>query len=89
LTPLSRETAIRAVSAKKDNIMKLFGTVKLFDEIKGFGTIRPEAGGDELRFEKSAVQWGDATTPKTERRLSYELGKNGSGDACAVNLLPA
>jgi cold shock CspA family protein len=69
--------------------MKLFGTVKLFDEIKGYGTIKPEAAGDELRFEKSAVQWGDATTLKTERRLSYEIGKNGSGDDCAINLQPA
>jgi CspA family cold shock protein len=75
-----------AVSAKKDNIMKLFGTVKTFDETKGYGTIKPEAGGDELRFEKSAVQWGNETTPKTERRLSYEVGKNGSGDTCAINL---
>jgi CspA family cold shock protein len=78
-----------AVSAKKDHTMKLFGTVKLFDDVKGYGTIRPEAGGDELRFEKSAVQWGNATTPKTERRLSYEVGKNGSGDACAINLRSA
>jgi len=77
------------VSARKELGMKLFGTVKLFDEIKGYGTIRPEAGGDELRFERSAVQWGDATTPKSERRLSYELGKNDSGDACAVNLRSA
>ena len=66
--------------------MRLFGTVKLFDAAKGYGTIKPDAGGDELRFEKSAVQWGDATTAKTERRLSYEVGKNGSGDACAINL---
>ena len=66
--------------------MTLFGTVKSFDETRGFGTIKPEAGGKDLRFEKSAVQWGDATTPKTERRLSYEVGKNGSGDACAINL---
>ena len=75
-----------AVSAEKDNTMKLFGTVKTFDKSKGYGTIKPEAGGDELRFEKSAVQWGSATTPKAERRLSYEVGKNGSGDACAINL---
>lgn len=66
--------------------MTLFGTVKSFDETRGFGTIKPEAGGADLRFEKSAVQWGDATTPKTERRLSYEVDKNGSGDACAINL---
>ena len=75
-----------AVSAKKDNIMKLFGTVKSFDESKGYGIIKPEAGGDDLRFEQSAVQWGNAATPRNERRLSYEVGKNGSGDACAINL---
>ena len=69
--------------------MKLFGTVKLFDDVKGYGKIKLEAGGDELRFEKSAVRWGDATTPKVERRLSNEVGKNGSGDACAINLQPA
>jgi len=69
--------------------MTLFGTVKSFDETRGFGTIKPEAGGADLRFEKSAVQWGDATTPKTERRLSYEVSKNGSGDACAINLQSA
>jgi CspA family cold shock protein len=75
-----------AVSAKKENTMKLFGIVKSFDESRGYGSIKPEAGGNELRFEKSAVQWGDATTPKIDRRLSYEVGKNGSGDACAINL---
>jgi cold shock protein len=77
---------MKAVSAKKDNTMKNYGTVKSFDEAKGFGIIKPEAGGEELRFEKGAVQWGNATTPKAERRLSYEVGKNGSGDACAINL---
>ena len=46
--------------------MKLFGTVKSFDETKGYGSIKPDAGGGELRFEKSAVQWGSATTPKTD-----------------------
>jgi CspA family cold shock protein len=69
--------------------MKLFGTVKLFDDIKGYGTIKPEAGGNELRFEKSTVRWGDATTPKVERRLSYEEAKNGLGVTCAINLQPA
>ena len=69
--------------------MKLFGTVKSFDEAKGYGSIKPETGGDELRFEKSAVQWGNATTPKTDRRLSYEVGKNDNGEARAINLQSA
>jgi len=29
--------------------MKYFGTVKSFDEAKGFGSIKAEAGGEELR----------------------------------------
>ena len=66
--------------------MKLFGTVKSFDETKGYGIIKPEAGGDELRFEKSAMHWGTATSPKADGRVSYEVGKNGSGDVCAINL---
>ena len=67
----------------------LFGTIKNYDETKGVGSIKPENGHVELPFEKSAVNWGDATTPKTDRRLSYELGKNGDGAECAVNLRAA
>ena len=66
--------------------MTLLGTVKLFDEARGYGLLQPDGGGEELRFEKAAVQWGSATTPRTERRLSYELGSNEAGDLCAVNL---
>ena len=67
----------------------LFGTIKRFDETKGFGTIRPETCHADLQFEQSAVSWGDATTPKQDRRLSYEIGKNKDGVECAVNLQPA
>jgi cold shock CspA family protein len=67
----------------------LFGTIKNFDEIKGVGSIKPENGHTDLPFEKSAVNWGDAKTPKTDRRLSYEIGKNPDGTDCAVNLRAA
>ena len=67
----------------------LFGTIKNFDETKGVGTIRPENGHNDLPFEKSAVSWGDATTPKPDRRLSYEVGKNKDAVECAINLQPA
>ena len=66
--------------------MKLFGTVKSFDTAKGFGSIQPEAGGDALRFENSAIKWDRSDSPKTDQRLSYELGTNADGKACAVNL---
>ena len=37
--------------------MKHFGTVKSFDSVKGLGEITPEAGGDLIRFDKSAIAW--------------------------------
>ena len=67
----------------------LFGKIQKFDETSGGGTIKPENGNAELHFEKSAVSWGDATTPKIDRRLSYEVGKNDKGADCAVKLQPA
>lgn len=67
----------------------LFGTIKNYDETKGVGLIRPDNGHADLQFEKSAVSWGEATTPKTDRRLSYEIGRNKDGAECAVNLQPA
>ena len=66
--------------------MKLFGTVQSFDKAQGFGSIQPEAGGDALRFENSAIKWDRTDSPKAEQRLSYELGTNSDGKPCAVNL---
>ncbi len=66
--------------------MKLFGIVQSFDTAKGFGSILPEAGGDALRFENSAIKWGRTDSPKAEQRLSYELGSNSDGKPCAINL---
>ena len=66
--------------------MRLFGTIQSFDTAKGFGSIKPEAGGDALRFENSAIRWGRTDCPKADQRLSYELGTNPDGKPCAVNL---
>lgn len=67
----------------------LYGKILNFDDATGTGTIKPEIGSGDLHFEKSAVNWGDATTPKVDRRLSYEVGKNDKGADCAVKLQPA
>ena len=52
--------------------MKLFGTVKSFDLVQGHGQITPEAGGDTIRFDKSAIAWDKKTNPTIGQRLSYE-----------------
>ena len=65
--------------------MKLFGTVKSFDEAKGLGSIKPDQGGDELGFEKSAISWADKSAPKEGQRLSYDVDSK-DGRKTAVNL---
>jgi len=71
--------------ARKDMSMKHFGTVKSFDENEGRGSIKPETGGDELRFERSALLWESRNAPKAGDRLSYDLA-HANGQPSAVNL---
>lgn len=66
--------------------MKLFGTLKSFDVVQGIGSIKPETGGDDIRFENSAIQWNRAKSPQTDQRLSYELGTSKDGQPRALNL---
>jgi CspA family cold shock protein len=67
--------------------MKYFGTVNSFDIDQGRGSIKPETGGDNLSFEKSAFSWDiKATPPKAGQRLSYEVGTNSDNKPCALNL---
>jgi cold shock CspA family protein len=66
--------------------MKYFGTVKSFDTIKGLGEIKPETGGDMLRFERSAFSWEDKSVPTVGQRLSYDVGTTKERQPCALNL---
>ena len=67
--------------------MKYFGTVKSFDSVKGSGEIKQEAGGDDLRFEKSAISWDKNVAPAEGQRLSYERGTDANRQPCALNLM--
>lgn len=69
--------------------MKLFGTIKSFDSVQGFGEIKPEATGEIVRFDKSAISWGTTPVPSVGQRLSYELGANDQHQARALNLQTA
>jgi len=66
--------------------MKYFGTVKSFDTSKGHGEIKPEAGGNDLPFETSAIQWDKTVAPTVGQRLSYDVGQTNERVPCALNL---
>ena len=65
------------------------GTVKFFDNAKGYGFITNEAGGNDAFVHISAVEAAGMTTLEKEQRLSYELENDTRGKTSAVNLQSA
>jgi CspA family cold shock protein len=62
------------------------GTVKFFDNAKGYGFITNEAGGSDSFVHMTAVQAAGMSTLDKEQRLSYELENDQRGKTSAVNL---
>jgi CspA family cold shock protein len=62
------------------------GTVKFFDNAKGYGFITNEAGGNDAFVHISAVEAAGMSTLEKEQRLSYELENDKRGKTSAVNL---
>jgi CspA family cold shock protein len=62
------------------------GTVKFFDNAKGYGFITNEAGGADAFVHMTAVQAAGMSTLDKEQRLSYDLENDRRGKTSAVNL---
>ena len=56
------------------------GTVKWFNDAKGFGFIEPEGGGADVFAHFSAVQMDGFRTLKQGGRVSYEVVRGPKGD---------
>lgn len=65
------------------------GTVKFFNEQKGYGFIAPEDGGNDAFVHISAVERAGMQTLHKEQRVSYELEEDRRGKTSAVNLQQA
>ena len=64
------------------------GTVKFFNEAKGYGFIAPENGGPDSFVHISAVERAGMRTLEQNQRISYEVEEN-RGKQSAVNLQDA
>lgn len=49
------------------------GTVKWFNDVKGFGFIEPEGGGEDVFAHFSAIQMEGFRTLKQGSRVSFDL----------------
>lgn len=65
------------------------GTVKFFNEQKGYGFIQPENGGQDAFVHITAVERAGMRTLRQDQRISYDLQQDNRGKMSAVNLKPA
>lgn len=65
------------------------GTVKFFNNDKGYGFIAPEDGSSDAFVHISAVERAGMSTLNKEQRISYELETDRRGKTSAVNLQDA
>jgi len=65
------------------------GTVKFFNEGKGYGFIAPDGGGNDAFVHITAVERSGMRTLRENQRVSYDLEEDRRGKMAAVNLQPA
>ena len=65
------------------------GTVKFFNESKGYGFIQPDEGGNDAFVHISAVERSGFRTLRENDRLTYDLEEDRRGKMAATNLRSA
>jgi CspA family cold shock protein len=65
------------------------GTVKFFNEGKGYGFIQPDGGGNDAFVHMTAVERAGMRTLRENQRVSYDLQQDNRGKMSAVNLQAA
>ena len=63
------------------------GTVKWFNDGKGFGFITPENGGKDVFAHFSAIQGAGHKTLRENQKVSFDITAGAKGDQ-AVNIVP-
>ena len=62
------------------------GTVKWFNDQKGFGFIQPDEGGEDTFVHISAVERAGLSSLNEGQKVSFEIEKGRDGRASATNI---
>src|SRR5690606_29933569 len=71
-----------------DDTQKLTGTVKWFNDAKGFGFITPDNGGEDLFAHFSSIQMNGFKTLKEGQKVAFEIAQGPKGKQ-ALNITSA
>ena len=63
------------------------GTVKWFNETKGFGFISPDGGGNDLFVHHSEIKSSGYATLDEGQKVEFVIGEGKKGP-CATNVIP-
>ncbi len=63
------------------------GTVKWFNDQKGYGFITPDDGGEDLFVHHSEIKGAGRTTLREGQKVDFEIGQGKKGP-CATNVVP-
>jgi CspA family cold shock protein len=94
--PWYKESVTFSRSAERDNKTKLFGkfrkmatgTVKWFNDAKGFGFITPDGGGEDLFAHFSEIKAEGFKSLQENQKVSFDV-KMGPKGKQAANIKPA
>lgn len=65
------------------------GTVKFFNDSKGYGFIQPDGSGNDAFVHISAVERAGMRSLSQDQRITYDLEQDQRGKTSAVNLKAA
>lgn len=65
------------------------GTVKWFNDAKGFGFITPDGGGEDLFAHFSAINMAGFKSLKEGQKVSFEIAVGNKGKTQATNIQAA
>lgn len=63
------------------------GTVKWFNQQKGFGFITPDEGGEDLFIHHTQIKMNGFATLADGQKVEYEIGEGRKGP-CATEVVP-
>lgn len=66
---------------------RVIGTVKWFNDTKGFGFVTPEGGNEDLFIHFSSIQMDGFKTLKENQKISFEITEGPKGKQ-AINIQP-